>query len=122
MEIEERLQLAISSLSKKYSVPVLELRIKISRPEKKLVYEIMKNSEVVDEVTLATALNIGTIEAFVASGHLENIFNKLVKANALKSEIMNVRIYTKKADTCYPSLYLFDGTNPVKSLKEEDLK
>ena len=109
--ITDTLKSAIGSLSKRYGIKEKELRIKISKPEDSLKYEIMKNADVLDETNIATALNINSIMAFMVSNKLNTIIDSLVKEFAIRENSVNVRIYTK-TDDCEPLLYLFDGVTP----------
>jgi hypothetical protein len=118
--IKETLANAISSLSKKHNVHKNELRIKISKPNNKLNYEIMKNGDVIEETNLATALNINTITAFIVSTRLETIIINLSKEYKIPESNINVRIYTKSED-CSPMLYLFDGVTPKSPLDVDTL-
>lgn len=121
MEITERLKFAIKDMAGKFKVDIKSVRIKISKPEKELVYEIMKNGEVVGTVNLATALNLGTIETFVASRKLDEIFDNLSMKHKISKNSMNVRIYTKDDKDIKPNLYLFDGTLAKKELNIDEL-
>ena len=47
MEIDIKLQTALKNLSKNLNIAPKELRIRISKPEGKLEYEVMKNADVV---------------------------------------------------------------------------
>lgn len=118
--IKDTLANAISSLSKKHNVKTSELRIKISKPEKKLHYEIMKNGDVIEETNLATALNINHVTAFMVSTKLESIVIDLSKEYNIPESSINVRIYTKSED-CSPMLYLFDGITPKSPLDIDSL-
>ena len=85
----------------------MDLRIKISKPNGSLKYEIMKRSDVLEETNIATALNLNTVVAFYVGNKLKAIFESVSKEYNLPENKMNVRIYTKQ-DDCEPSLYLFD--------------
>ncbi len=119
MEIDVKLQRALSNLSKKLDISPKELRIKISKPEGKLEYEVMKSSSVVKKTNLATALNITPIETFLVSVKLDKVFADLAKDNCISINELNVRIFSKTND-CYPSLYLFSGTDPIKAIRLEE--
>ncbi len=113
--IAETLKNAIRSLSKKHNIDEKELRIKISKPEKSLVYEIMKNKDVLEQTNIATALNLNTAVAFIVGNRLSSIINSISIENDVPMESINVRIYTK-TDDCKPLLYLFNSKTPVKEL------
>ncbi len=119
MEIDVKLQTALSNLSKNLNIAPKELRIRISKPEGKLQYDVMKNADVVKKTNLATALNLNVLEAFILSGKLDEIFSTLSKQNDIYIHSLNVRIFTKTED-CYPSLYLFDDTTPKKVIRLEE--
>ncbi len=119
MEIDVKLQRALSNLSKNLNIAPKELRIRISKPEGKLEYEVMKNADVVRKTNLATALNLNVIEAFAVSMKLDSVFADLSKQNNLSVNSLNVRIFSK-TDDCYPSLYLFDGTTAKKAIRLEE--
>ncbi len=119
MEIDVKLQRALSNLSKNLNIAPKELRIRISKPEGKLEYEVMKNADVVRKTNLATALNLNVIEAFAVSMKLDSVFADLSKQNGLPINSLNVRIFSK-TDDCYPSLYLFDGTTAKKAIRLEE--
>ncbi len=121
MEIDGKLQTALSKLSRDLNIAPKELRIKISKPDGKLEYEVMKGGDIVKKTNLATALNLGVVEAFVVSVKLDDIFSGLSKDKQMPIPIntLNVRIFTK-TDDCYPSLYLFDGTTAKKAIRLED--
>lgn len=106
--IEESLSNAIRSLSNKHKIEPKELRIKISKNKDSLKYEILRNTELLEETNLATALNLNTIAAFMVGNRLYNIVEGLIKQYRIDESSINVRIYTK-TDSCQPSLYLFDG-------------
>jgi hypothetical protein len=118
--IKDVLANAISSLSKKHNVKTSDLRIKISKPKKKLHYEILKNVEVIEETNLATALNINTVTAFMVSTRLESIIINLSKEHHIPESTINVRIYSKSED-CSPMLYLYDGVTPKAPLDVDSL-
>jgi hypothetical protein len=117
--IKDTLKTAIRSLSNKHGINEKEIRIKISKPEKSLKYEIMKNSEVLEATNIATALNLNTVVAFMVGNRLNTIVDTIAKQNSIPEELVNVRIYTK-TDDCEPLLYLFKETNPVKALNLDD--
>jgi hypothetical protein len=117
--IKETLKNAIRSLSNKHRISEKELRIKISKPDNSLKYEVMKNSEVLEETNIATALNLNTIVAFMVGNRLSTIIDTISKQNSISEELVNVRIYTKTED-CEPLLYLFKETNPVKPLNLDE--
>lgn len=113
--IKDTLKNAIRSLSKKHSIGEKEVRIKISKPSDSLRYEIMKNSDVLEETNLATALNLNAITAFMVGNRLNTIVDSLSKEHGVPENRINVRIYTK-TDDCEPLLYLFDETAPKQAL------
>jgi hypothetical protein len=116
--IKDTLKNAISLLSKKHNVNVVELRIKISKPENSLVYDIMKNKEVLEQTNIATALNLNSIVAFMVANRLSSIIDGLVVEHGIEESKINVRIYTKTED-CEPLIYLFDGKEPKCQLDIE---
>ena len=118
--IKDTLTSAIRSLSKKYNIQPVEVRIRISRPSDSLKYEIMRNTEVLEETNLATALNINAITSFMVGNKLNTIVDSLVSDYQVPSNKINVRIYTKTED-CEPMLYLFDGVTPKAPLNIDDL-
>lgn len=109
--IKDTLKNAIKLLSKKHDIDVKELRIKISKPQDTLKYEIMKNKEVLEQTNVASALNLSSIVAFMVSNRLNSIMDDLVKEHKIKTDKINVRIYTKTND-CEPLIYLFDDKEP----------
>lgn len=113
--IKDTLKNAISLLSKKHKIDVKELRIRISKPEDTLRYDIMKNKEVLEQTNVATALNLNSIVAFMVSNRLSSIIDELIKEYKIESNKINVRIYTKTED-CEPLIYLFDSKEPICSL------
>lgn len=113
--IKETLKNAIRRLSEKHRVKETDLRIKISKPKDSLKYEIMKNSEVLEETNVATALNLNSIVAFMVDNKLKSIIDTIAKEHSVAENRVNVRIYTKTED-CEPLLYLFDETNAKSSL------
>jgi hypothetical protein len=113
--IKETLKTALRRLSEKHGVKETELRIKISKPEESLKYEIMKNSEILEETNVATALNLNSVVAFMVGNKLKNIIDSIAKEYSIKEDRVNVRIYTKTND-CEPLLYLFDETNAKSPL------
>jgi hypothetical protein len=116
--IKDTLKNAISFLSKKHSIDVKELRIRISKPEDVLRYDVMKNKEVLQQTNVATALNLNSIVAFMVSNKLSSIVDGLIKEYNMESDKINVRIYTKTED-CEPLIYLFDGKEPKCPLEIE---
>ena len=118
--IKETLKGAISNLSKKYKIGAKEIRIKISKNGGNLVYDIMNKKDIVDTVTLAQALNLNAIQAFMVGNKLEHIFQKISNVNSVSQDSMNVRIYTIE-DDCSPSFYLFDDKNAIRELKYEEI-
>jgi hypothetical protein len=118
--IKDTLKSAISSLSKKHQIHTSELRIRISKKEDSLKYEIMKNKDILDETNLATALNLNTITAFMVGNKLNTIIDSLSKNYQVSLSTINVRIYTKTED-CSPLLYLFDGVTPKLPLNLDDI-
>ena len=117
--IKETLKNAIRSLSIKHKISEKELRIKISKPNDNLKYEIMKNSEILEQTNIATALNLNSIVAFMVGNKLNTIIDTISKKNSIPEPLVNVRIYTK-TDDCEPLLYLFKETNPVKPLNLDE--
>jgi len=117
--IKDTLKTAIRSLSNKHGINEKEIRIKISKPDSSLKYEIMKNSEVLEATNIATALNLNTVVAFMVGNRLNTIVDTIAKQNSIPEELVNVRIYTK-TDDCEPLLYLFKETSPVKALNLDD--
>lgn len=113
--IKDTLKNAIRSLSTKYEVGQKEVRLKISKPDGSLKYEIMKNSETLGDTNVATALNLGSVVAFMVGNRLNTIVDSLVKEYGVPEKTINVRIYTK-TDDCEPLLYLFDGVTPKTAL------
>jgi hypothetical protein len=113
--IKETLKNAIRSLSNRHGIGEKEVRIKISKPKDSLKYEIMKNSDVLEETNLATALNLNTITAFMVGNRLNTIVDSISKEYGVPESSMNVRIYTK-TDDCEPLLYLFEETTPKQAL------
>lgn len=113
--IKDTLKNAIRSLSNKHGIGEKELRIAISRPEKSLKYEIMKNGDVLEETNIATALNLNAVVAFMVGNRLSAIVDTISKDYQVESNKINVRIYTK-TDDCEPLLYLFNGKTPVSAL------
>ena len=77
--IKDTLKNAIRSLSNKHGIKEKELRIKISKPKGSLRYEIMKNSEVLEETNVATALNLNTVVAFMVGNRLNAIVDSIAK-------------------------------------------
>lgn len=118
--IKESLVNAISSLSKKHQIHTSELRIRISKKEDSLKYEVMKNRDILEETNLATALNLNTITAFMVGNKLNTIIDSLSKNYQVSLSTINVRIYTKTED-CNPLLYLFDGVTPRIPLNLDDI-
>jgi len=116
--IKDTLKSAIRSLSSKYGVGEKEVRLKISKPDGSLSYEIMKNSEILDKTNVATALNLNTVVAFMVGNRLNTIIDSLSKEYGVPESTINVRIYTK-TDDCEPLLYLFDGINAKSPLDIE---
>lgn len=114
--IKETLKNALRRLSEKHGVKETELRIKISKPEDSLKYEIMKNSEILEETNVATALNLNSVVAFMVGNRLKNIIDTIAKEHSVAENRVNVRIYTKTED-CEPLLYLFDETTPKIKLE-----
>lgn len=114
--IKDTLKTAIRSLSKKHSMQPTELRIKISKNNNDLRYEIMKNKEILEETNVALALNLNSITAFWVGNKLNSIMDNLINEYQVPKEQINVRIYTKDTERCEPMLYLFDGTSPKTSL------
>lgn len=113
--IKDTLKNAIRNLSAKYEVGEKEIRIKISKPNGNLKYEIMKNSVVLEETNVATALNLNAVVAFMVGNRLSAIVDSLVNDFGVAEDKVNVRIYTK-TDNCEPLLYLFNDTTPVQGL------
>lgn len=113
--ITETLKSALRSLSKKHEIGEKEVRIKIYKPNGSLKYDIMKNSERLEETNIATALNLNSVVAFMVGNKLNTIFDSLVDDFKIDVKTLNVRIYTK-TDDCEPLLYLFDGATPQKQL------
>lgn len=118
--IKETLKTAIRSLSKKYDIGEKEVRLKIfktadSEGKYHLDYSIMKNSEMLEQTNLATALNLASIPAYMVGNRLNSIIDSLVKEYGIPKSSINVRIYTK-TDDCEPLLYLFDGVTPKVAL------
>lgn len=118
--IKDTLTSAIRSLSKKHNIQTNEVRIRISKPEDSLKYEIMKNTDVLDETNLATALNLNAITSFMVGNRLNTIIDSLISNYQVPSNRINVRIYTKTED-CEPMLYLFDGVTPKAPLDIDKL-
>jgi hypothetical protein len=114
--IKDTLKNAIRSLSDKHGIKEKELRIKISKPKGSLRYEIMKNSEVLEETNVATALNLNTVVAFMVGNRLNAIVDSIAKEFSVPEQTVNVRIYTKTDDS-EPLLYLFDDTTPIAGLE-----
>ena len=118
--IKETLKTAIRSLSKKYDIGEKEVRLKIFKTADEegkyhLDYSIMKNSEILEQTNLATALNLASIPAYMVGNRLNSIIDSLVKEYGIPKSSINVRIYTK-TDDCEPLLYLFDGVNAKSPL------
>ena len=118
--IKDTLKNAIRSLSNKHGIQEKDLRIKISKLEEKLVYEIMNKSQVLEQTNVATALNLNSITAFMVGNRLSMIFDSLSKEFNVHESTLNVRIYTK-TDDCEPLLYMFDSTNPKQQLDIDKL-
>ena len=117
----EELHKAVVSLSEKYDVDPLILRIKISKPNRDLEYHVMRNSEIIDETNIATVLNIMPLKAFVVGVKLNSIFNKLAESNQIEKSRMNVRIYIKSVEDTSPHIYLFDDTKAVRKVALEEI-
>ncbi len=117
----EDLQRAVISLSEKYDIDPLTLRLKISKPDKDLEYHIMKNSEIIGDTNIATVLNLNTLKAFAVGVKLNQVFNKLADSNQIEKSRMNVRIYIKSVDDTEPHLYLFDDTKAIRKVLIEEL-
>jgi hypothetical protein len=113
--IKNTLQNAIKQLSAKHQIGEKEIRIKISKPNNELKYEIMKNSDVLEETNVATALNLNAVVAFMVGNRLNAIIDSIAKEYKIPENNINVRIYTK-TDDCEPLLYLFKDTSPVEAL------
>ena len=120
--IEDALKNAIRSLSSRYGIDTLKLRIKISKPEKKLEYHIMQNDKIVDETNVATALNLTSVTAFMVSTKLNSVFKKLSENNHVPQSNMNIRMYTKSPEDCLPQIYLFDGTTAKRKVALEEIE
>lgn len=118
--IKDVLRNAISSLSEKHNLATMDLRIKISKPEKKLEYHIMNKGDVIQETNLATALNLNTMVAFMVGNKLSAIMDSLVSKYQIPPSEINVRIYTKSED-CTPLLYLFDGSEAKEKIDLDNL-
>lgn len=118
--IQGKLKTAIAKLSEKHNLSIKDIRIKISRIGGKLNYDIMRKGEVLENVTLAQALNLNAFETFMANNKLEQIFERLSNVNSVPQERMNVRIYTE-SDDCSPLFYLFDGTEAKRSLSYNEI-
>lgn len=118
--IKEALVNAIRSLSKKHEIDTTELRIRISKKDESLKYEIMRNKDILEETNLATALNLNTITAFMVGNKLNTIIDTLSKNYQVALSKINVRIYTKSED-CTPLLYLFDGVTPKTPLNLDEI-
>lgn len=118
--IKDALKNAISSLSEKHNLAPTDLRIKISKPEKKLEYHIMNKGDIIQETNLATALNLNTMVAFMVGNKLSAIMESLVSKYKIAPDKINVRIYTKSED-CSPLLYLFDGSDAKEKIDLESL-
>lgn len=114
--IKDTLKNAIRSLSEKHGIKQTELRIKISKPSNSLKYEIMKNSEILEETNVATALNLNSIVAFMVGNRLNAIVDSISKDYSVPESTINIRIYTK-TDDCEPLLYLFDDTTAMTALE-----
>ena len=117
--IKDTLKNAIRSLSNKHKISEKDLRIKISKPDDALKYEIMKNSEVLEETNVATALNLNTIVAYMVGNRLNQIIQSVSKDYSVPENVVNLRIYTKSED-CEPLLYLFESKNPVRALNIDE--
>ncbi len=117
--MQDTLRNAIRTLSQKYEIEPKKIRIKISKPNKDLVYHIMENGEEIAETNLASALNLSTLKAFAAGIKLNSIFDKLSQNNQINKSTMNARIYTT-SDDFSPEIYLFDSTVAKKRLTLED--
>ena len=68
--IKETLSNAIRSLSNKHEIRLNEVRIKISKKDDSLKYEILRNTDVLEETNLATALNLNTISSFMVGNYI----------------------------------------------------
>lgn len=118
--IKESIVNAIRSLSKKHEIHTTELRIRISKKDDSLKYEIMKNKDILEETNLATALNLNMVSAFMVGNKLNTIIDSLSKNYQVSLSAINVRIYTKTED-CTPLLYLFDGVTPKTPLNLDEI-
>lgn len=113
--IKDTLRNAISSLSKKHGIQERDLRIRISKSDDKLKYEIMDKKDVLEETNVATALNLNSITAFMVGNRINTIVDSLSREFHIPESTLNVRIYTRTED-CEPLLYLFDEKNPKQQL------
>ena len=118
--IKDTLKNAIRSLSKRHSIGEKELRICISKPEKDLKYDIMKNGVILETTNIATALNLNSMTAFAVSMKLNSVVGKISRDYNIPENRLNVRIYTK-TDDCEPLLYLFDDKTAKESLDLDEL-
>ena len=118
--IKGTLKNAIRSLAKRYKVGEREIRIKVykgldERGKRCIRCGIMKNSDDLDDINVATALNLMTIIAYQVENKLNEIIDSLSSEYKIPENELNVRIYTK-TDDCEPLLYLFDKTKAEKPL------
>ncbi len=118
----DELKHAIKTLSGKYEVDPLSLRIKISRPKKELEYHIMQNAKTLDETNIATVLNMNPAKAFFANVKLTSAFKALSSNSGIDASRMNVRLYIKSLEESRLHVYLFDGTEPKQEVPIEDIE
>jgi hypothetical protein len=128
-EVTETLRKALIHCSKKYSIGILELRLRVFSKDEtgNPAYGLMNKTENTCALTLEQdVLNIGSFDvigkmkAAAIQGKMKDLIAKLAKQNSCKVSEVEARIFTR-SESAEPSLYLFINLKPLRELSISEL-
>lgn len=112
---------AISNFSKEYGVNTTEtqLMIKASDENCNPRYEVLVHNKKIKDVTFNQILNVKLDflgREFIASPFIASALRKLRNDVNCNYSDISVLIYKQKEEQEHPSMYFFNGTNPIKPI------
>jgi hypothetical protein len=113
---------AINNFSKKYNVESTntQLMIKAKDIDCTPKYQLMLNNRYEKDVTFNEILNVKLDflgREIIATPFICNALKRLLREGSCNFEDLNILIYKAKEEHTNPSLYFFEGTNPIKKIE-----
>lgn len=123
-EIVERIKVALRRCADVNNIQRKDIRVRISRKKtfiaSTIKCDVLRNMDVIQEVSLKELLGINPIQAPLVNTYLGNALSKLAKSEGVSDESVNGRFFTTSEDFT-PRLYLYNGVTPLREVKIEEL-